>query len=168
MGKHTTTSLFTTGELSLGRAQFLTVNTLPPDLFTARRHTIYAEKPGWNSEVEKYGCSSGWKQRTVRWFCHTTNCRGNNWLHPWSNAKRVETAPKKSSEGGWHPPSFQAISFTVGNNRLQQRKQQNLRNLWPRPSHQLQSKHEQCYHSNRCYTELYFQKFCTTDAKKPI
>lgn len=155
MGKHTATSLFTTGELSgvrtePGSSSILNSQHTASWSFYCKEAYHLRWKTWLEFRSRKVLLLQRLEAENSEVVLSHPNCRANNWLRPWSNAKHVETAPKKSPEVSWHPPSFQAISFIVGNNRLQQRKQQNLHNLWPRPSHQLQSKHEQCYHSNKC------------------
>lgn len=141
MGKHTATSLVTAGE----RIEVRTEPGLSSILNS--QHTAswsFYCKEAYNLPWKTWLEFRSRKVWLLQWLeaendevVPSYHQEGDNWLRPWSNAKCVESAPKNSSEGGRHPPSFQAISFTVGNNRLQQRKQQTLHNLWPQPLHQL-------------------------------
>ena len=118
--------------LNLCETQFLQVNTLTPDLPERERLAWHSPpQPGWSPGAESVAARR-W-QIAARWFPHNTNyVRENKCLQSLKQVPRngrAETALHRTALIlGWHRPSPEAIALIVGNNRSQQRKQQNLHN----------------------------------------
>lgn len=122
-------------------ALWSSVNTMSPDRSKETIwHSTSPEKPGWNPGAAQSVVALTARQRAARRLPQNTNyMKENKCLQPLKQVPSgAETLLQRTALIlGWCPPSPQAIILTVGNNQLQQRKQQNLHNQWSQPLSQL-------------------------------